>query len=360
MTRCSDLALALCAFFLAAPALAETLVSDAFGLYDPATSAPERRDWAGWTEGSAGTDIVPQEPDQLVIFAGPKSLVAGKDAGHVVAIVVDRFGNLVADGTPAFVTVSGAPTATEIKGGIADLLVQPRTRAEELFVGVTAGQRQSPQAMLGVVADIASIRPGLAGPLPDVTSDTAFEVRSAPLADQYGNPVPQGTGASVLLRHADGSYSLGQGLALRDSALIRFIARDIPGQAQVVMTLGANSSGPVPLAIRTPAPAGLPALELERLPVIDALRLTLGPFLTADGYALADGARVTVTADLAGGAQITDAAWVQDGEISLLLPIGDPLAVTRLAVLSPLGPLDLTAEWQSRATLPPTTGEAGP
>jgi hypothetical protein len=360
MTRCSELALVLGTLLLAGPAQAETLVSDAFGLYDPATSAPERRDWAGWIDGPSATAVAPQEADRLGIFAGPKSLVAGKDPGHVVAIVVDRFGNLVADGTPASVTVSGAPTASVTTGGIADLLIQPRTKAEDLFVGVTAGRRQSPQAMLGIVADIASIGPVLSGPLPDVASDTAFETRSAPLADQYGNPVPQGTGASVLLRHADGSYSLGQGGALQDRALVRFIARDISGPVSATMTLGGQSSNSARFLVRTPSPAGLPALELERLPEIGALRLSLGPFLTRDGYALADGAEVTVTADLADGFQVSEHAWVQDGEISILLPIGDPSAVTRLSLLSPLGPMVLPPGWQSGGALPPATREPQP
>jgi hypothetical protein len=360
MTRCSDLRLVLATILLADPALAETLVSDAFGLYDPATSAQERLDWAGWVDGPSATAVAPQGPDRLMIFAGPKSLVAGKDRGHVVALVVDRFGNLVADGTAASVTVSGASTATATTGGIADLLLHPRTKVEDLFVGVTAGQRQSPQAMLGIVADIASIRPGLAGPLSDVASDTAFEVKSAPLADQYGNPVPQGTGASVVLRHGDGSYSLAQGLALQDSALIRFIARDMPGPASATMTLGAHSSRSAPILIKTSAPVGLPALEMERLTEIGALHLTLGPFLTTDGYALSDGAEVTVTVDLADGLQVSDHAWVQDGEISLLLPIGDPFAITRLSILSPLGPMDLTAGWQSGEALQPTPTEPQP
>lgn len=360
MTRCSDLAFVLATILLAGPASAEALVSDAFGLYDPATSAPERRDWAGWTDGPTATVVAPQEPDRLVIFAGPKGLVAGKDPGHVVAIVVDRVGNMVADGTAASVTISGVSTATETTGGIADLLLQPRSKAEALFVGVTAGQRQSPQAMLSIVADIDSIRPGLAGPLSGVASDTAFEVRSAPLADQYGNPVPQGTGASVLLQHADGSYSLAQGLTLQDRALIRFISRDVPGLASATMIIGAHSSHPARVLVTAPAPAGLPAQELERLPEIGALRLTLGPFLTTDGYALSDGAEVTVTANLADGLQVSDRAWVQDGEISILLPIGDPSAVTRLSVLSPLGPMDLTAGWRSGEALAPATTEPQP
>lgn len=353
MTRCSDLGPFLAAVLLAPPALAEPLVSDAFGLYDPATSAAERKDWAGLTTGGAATVIAPGDPDQLLIFAGPKSSVAGKDPSHVVAIVVDRFGNLVADGIPAAVSVGGTPTRSQVTGGIVDLLLPPRTRAEDLFVGVSAGQRQSPQAMLSIVADIASIRPSLSDAT-TITADTAFDIRSDPLADRYGNPVPQGTGASVLIRHADGSYSLSSGLALQDTALTRLIARDIPGPAEVTMTLGAQTSSATPIFILSPTSAGTPALELTPLPDIAAVRLTLGPFLTTEGYALPDGARVSVSAALTDGTQISDAAWVQDGEISLMLPIATPASVTRLSLSSPLGPMDVTTDW--RAAVATLTG----
>ena len=347
MIRFSDLGPILAAVLLASPARGDMLFSDAFGLYDPATSAPERRDWAGWVQGDDPTVILPHGPDRLAIFAGPKSSVAGKDQSHVVAIVLDRFGNLVADGTPALVAVQATPTATETRGGLAELLLAPRREAADLFVGVTAGQRQSPQAMLSIVADIASIRPSFGEALAEVATGMPFEVRSAPLADQYGNPVPQGTGALVILRHADGSHSLGSGFAMQHSALIRLIARDIPGPAEAAITLGAQTSGRVALSVRTPKPAGLPALELSALPDIGALRVTFGPFLTTDGYALQDGAQVTVTADLAGGTRVTDAAWVQDGEIGLMLPIGTPSEVTRLLLSSPLGLMDLTASWHA-------------
>lgn len=353
MTRCSDLGSFLAAVLLASPAMAGPLVSDAFGLYDPGTSAAERKDWAGLTTGGAATVNAPGDPDQLLIFAGPKSSVAGKDPSHVVAIVVDRFGNLVADGIPAVVSVDGAPTRTQVNGGIADLLLPPRTKAEDLFVGVTAGPRQSPQAMLSIVADVGSIRPNLSGAM-TITADTAFDIRSAPLTDRFGNPVPQGTGASVLIQHADGSYSLASGLAIQDTALTRFIARDIPGPADVTMTLGTQTSAAKAIFIVSPTSAGSPALDLIPLPNIAAVRLTLGPFLTTEGYALPDGAQVSVSATLTDGTQISDAAWVQDGEISLMLPIATPASVTRLSLTSPLGPMDLTTDW--RAAVATLTG----
>ncbi len=347
MTRCSDLGPLLAALVLVHPAMAETPVSDAFGLYNPATTAVERQAWAGWTGGDTPHYIAPQDPDRLVIFAGPKSLVAGKDPGHVVAIVVDHLGNLVSDGTPSAITVDGASTATKTTGGIADLLLSPRTMAEDLFVGAAAGARQSPKAMLSITADLQSVPPRLSEPLSDAASDTVFEVASADLVDGYGNPVPDGTGVSVILRHADGSHSLAPGLALQDRALARFIARDIPGPAVATMTLGSLVSDAVPFSVMAQIPIGLPELELESLAAIGAQRLTLGPFLTTDGYSLADGAQVVVIADLSNGKQVTEQAWALDGEVSIMLPIKEQTSVSRLTVLSPLGPMDLTAGWLS-------------
>ena len=340
MIRCSDLALAL---LLAAPAGAGPLVSDAFGLFDPATD-PDRAVWSGWT--SAGP-VAPGAPDRIVIHAGPKSLVAGKDRGHVVAVIVDRAGNLVADETRATITVAGARHDTRTARGVAHRLLPPDAQARELFVGATVGDRQSPRAMLQVVADVGSIRPEIAAPLPDVQAETLFQIASSPLTDRFGNPVPDGVGASILVSHADGSHSLAFGPTLSDRVQARLIARDISGPAEAVLTLGAHGSAPIPLAITPPVAAGRPPVVITRLPALAALRVTLGPFLTTDGYTLADGAGVTLSARLADGTILTDSAFAQDGSVSLLLPLSDPGAVTGLHVSTPLGLLDLSADWQT-------------
>lgn len=346
MIRCSDLALAL---LLSTPAGAGPLVADAFGLYDPATSG-DRAAWSGVT--STGT-IAPRGPDHIAIFAGPKSLVAGHDRGHVVAIVLDRAGNLVADGTPVTLTIAGTRQTVRTWHGIAEVLILPRTHAGDLFAGATSGDRQSPRAMLTVVADVGSIRPQVASPLPAPQSETIFEIASTPLADRFGNPAPDGTAASLLLTHSDGSYSLAFAQTLGDSLRAQIIARDIPGPATATLTLGAFASPSAPLTITAPKPSGRPALTVEPLPAIAAHRLTLGAFLTTDGYALSDGATVTLTARLADGTSTTDIAYTQDGSISLLLPLADPTAVTSLQIQSPLGSLVLTDDWHASTTAGP-------
>ncbi|MCU0826162.1 MAG: hypothetical protein MUE52_01850 [Tabrizicola sp.] len=356
MIRCSKLAAVLALMPAIGPAVADPLVSDAFGLFDPSRTAPERHAWAGWRE--TGRPVAPDAPDVLVIFAGPKSMVAGKDPGHVVGIVLDRFGNLVADGTPALATVAGTPTPIVTRGGIAELLVSPQTLAGELPVGLGAGARQSPKAILGVTADIASIQPRIEGPLPLAQAEAEFTFHTEPMTDRFGNPAPDGTALTSILRHANGSFSLAQTSALQNRALARFIARDIPGAATAVLTLGNRTSADLPLVIAAPRAVGFPVLEAIDLPRIAAVRLTVGPFLTSDGYALADGAQVVVEAGLPHGETVRETAWVVDGEATLLLPFPARTPVVRLSVISPLGPMDLTQAWT--AAVAATSGGAEP
>lgn len=338
MIRCSDLALAL---LLALPARAEPFLADAFGLYDPATAG----DRAFWSGLSGAQNIAPGAPARVAIFAGPKSLVAGKDPGHVVAIILDRAGNLVADGTPATLTVAGSRLTVRTEAGIAHSLVRPGTRAGDLFIGVTAGDQQSPKAMLSVAADVGSIRPELAPAPRTPKAETVVELTSTPLSDRFGNPAPKGLGATLLLAHADGSHSLAFGQAFGDGLRVSFIARDISGPAEATFTLGPHASAPVPLTIIAPEPAGRPAILLEPLPDIAALRVTLGPFQTTEGYALTDGGPVSLTLGLQDGTSLGDTAFSQDGRVVFLLPLADPALATGVEVRSPLGLIDLTADW---------------
>ncbi|MFM7444110.1 MAG: hypothetical protein ACKO2N_09405, partial [Tabrizicola sp.] len=170
-----------------------------------------------------------------------------------------------------------------------------------------------------------------------------------PLADRFGNPAPDGTAVTAILRHADGSFSLAHGFALQDSAAARFIARDIPGLAEASITLGRQLTEPLPLTVEAPSSAGLPEVALAALPDIDATRLRLGPFLTSDGYALSDGVQVTVTVTFAAGEELTETAWIVDGEVDLLLPFGTASKLRLVTVSSSLGLMDLTSQWQRAA-----------
>ncbi len=171
MTRCSDLCL-LTALVLAPPAFGQGLVSDAFGLFDPETDTVGRAEWSG--QQGASTLIAPQDADQILIYAGPKSLVAGVDSGQVCAILIDRHGNMVVDGTPVSLTIDGKTVDVKSHAGLATLVFKPAPVAAEVLLGAASGTLQSARAVLGVVADVRSVSSSLEGPLPVVPSETAL------------------------------------------------------------------------------------------------------------------------------------------------------------------------------------------
>ena len=79
---------------IGSPSLAESYVSDGFGIVPAEALSDERAAWAGLRIGDKA-DVVPAgEPASILLFVGPKALVAGKDEGHAVALVFDAQGNL--------------------------------------------------------------------------------------------------------------------------------------------------------------------------------------------------------------------------------------------------------------------------
>ena len=89
------LTLALC--LIASASSAEDIHIDGFGVLPTSGLTNERLSWSGVTGLAKQSVIDHGEVDRLHVLAGPKSLVAGRDKGHVVALAVDEFGNLVAE-----------------------------------------------------------------------------------------------------------------------------------------------------------------------------------------------------------------------------------------------------------------------
>ncbi len=78
---------------LPAPVLAQDHASDAFGIVPLSELSEVRAAWSGLRTG-ADTGVQPPEPAEKILFLlGPKSLVAGKEQGHAVALILDRRGN---------------------------------------------------------------------------------------------------------------------------------------------------------------------------------------------------------------------------------------------------------------------------
>lgn len=340
--------LALLLAFSSCPAVAGEFAADAFGLFRTAEANGSRGTWAGYrtSSGSGGPRYhAPGAPDRLLIVVGPKSLVAGKDKGHAVAILLDRHGNLVADGTPVNLRIGEETVGVVTRTGIAEYLFLPRPIAREITCGASAGERQSPRAMVRVVPDIGSIVPELAEMPQDIPYEAFFEIPTGRLTDRFGNSADDGTAVSVRLDHEDGLHSLATTTVSRGRAETRFLSRDIGGASTAVASFGANSSALKNTVVRRPHPIAEPDVIVELLPAIAALRITVGPFLTGDGHALGDGARVLIDAADRNGGHHVAMGWTLDGYVSAMLPIAAPDDIEWLAITSPLGRMDLGRRW---------------
>ena len=315
---------------LAVPATAEPLVPDAFGLAPP---GDVRAAWAG-VRGTAR--VSPGEVDRVLIVVGPKSLVAGKDRVHAVAIVLDADGNAVADETRATLRIGEARVATGTRAGLADHLYQPDPDARALLFGAASGRRQSTRAMVRVTADMGSVQPALAPVPKTIPHEAFFDVATGPLADRFGNAAEDGTAVSVRLGHGRDGYSFATATVTGGTASARFLSRDIAGPFAVAASLGA-SAATADGAVAPRAAAGPPDATVEPLPSIGAIRVAVGPFLTTDGFALGDGAEVSVEAVTTDGSRYVQSGWTRDGSVSVMLPVASPDALAGLAVRSPLG-----------------------
>jgi hypothetical protein len=323
----------------AGPTGAAPLQTDAFGIAEQGDAS--RNHWSGLVEvlGPQGVSgrMKPTGAGAHIIFnLGDKSLVAGGKPGQVAALVLDAAGNLVADGTQV-TFVTGSATANRLtRGAIASHLFAPGITAGQFHAGAGIAGHQSGRVDYVVYAQTASAVPQLAtAPASPSLPEDFQDLATLPLADRFGNTVEDGTGIAVHLTHPDGSVTLLDGIVAGGIAKARFLARDTASNALVTATLAARHSPPAAFQTKPLEPLGKVAIEAEYLADILATRLRVGPFLTAAGYALNDGATVTITVTTARGGRTVVSGWVLDGvlQTTLLVSAADypiDIAVTTL------------------------------
>ena len=298
-------------------------VADAFGIVPVEEMEGARATWSGLrTSAGAATMAEPGGVSAVLIFAGPKSLVAGKDEGHAVALALDPHGNPVADGLAAtFVIGAGDRQVARTRGGIADITFDPQPTSGIVAVGAALGQVQSPRALVRVTADLESVRPAIVAPGSAVVAETLGTFSTTPLSDQFGNAVEDGIAATWVLRHEDGLWSQQVGVALDGVVGIDFMARDVTTDAQAVVSIAAAGSEAATLEISPVEAAFEPDIRLWRAEDLQAVWMRAGPFTTDAGFLLTDGAEVQVIVQGASGAVETQAGWVRDGYFETLLPL---------------------------------------
>ena len=277
----------------------------AFDIPDPLTtlSGTVRFRARGSDASTAGasTEILPaNDAARIDVHVGPRSVVAdGADQTMSVAIAADRFGNPVTEGSPIEFTMVdddgtiAVAARVAVENGLAVHLLPTDTVAGSVDVFATAdssiaSRRVNYEEVPGPAADVRLALPAL-GPAWHADGRTVLEVRTEPIADRFGNLLPDGHLVRLAVESPDGAGRL---TAKTIDGVARFdvVTPARPG----TITLAASADGTVGDSIEFEA---LPAVS--RLPVSvstdgAALDVRVGPVLDAAGAVVVDGTVVSV------------------------------------------------------------------
>lgn len=315
-----------------ASAGAET-VSDAFGILPASALSEQRAAWAGSREGREPDLGVPDKASAILLFIGPKSLVAGKDYGHAVALAFDQHGNLAQQGDANF-RLPEISRSAPLADGIAEILFMPEPTAGTFTGGASIGGFQSARALYRVVADVDSVWPTLIE-TDALVSENYSVLSTDDLVDQYGNPVEDGVGTMFLLKHADGTTSQMSPTIREASAEATFLVRDVSSGGALEASLGINSE--ISLfdyeEITLEEPIGMRLWTDESL---NATAFRIGPIGTSEGHLLNDGVPVTLTIS-AEGASLQETGWIQDGYFASTTPLPPSFDQAELKLSTPFG-----------------------
>jgi len=297
---------------------AETYVSDAFGMVPETAISGDRATWAGLRTGSASQIVQPSDPSAIFIFIGAKSMVAGKDDGHAVALTLDQNGNLLQEGSVEFSLETNGKDTAFVSDGIADLIFQPEPKAGVFAGGASIGSLQSARALYRVTSDLESVSPLLleADPLRVETFET---LTTTPLADQYGNLVEDGMGMTLLLDHDDGSTTLLSAPVREAKAEATILVRDITSGGTVKAYLGTNS-GSQTTDFEPLSASNLAAVQIWPITDLNSVGVRVGPMTTDAGHLLNDGAPILITVDDGDGKLVTSSGWLLDGYFEAIVP----------------------------------------
>ena len=299
---------------LAGSAMAEPVVTDGFGILPARLLGPDRAAWSDAATGGAAAE--PGDPATVLLFAGPKLLVAGRDRAHLVALALDPHGNLVADGLAALFTVADRPQPVDAptRNGIADILYLPPPKAARMTVGVRIGDRQSPPADMAVTADLSQLVPTIRPPQTASLRSELVAVESLPLSDRYGNVVPDGIAMDLTLLGPEGA-ALATPVTLAGRAQTALVPRDMQGAHEAQLALGAQQGPVAPIDFGRLVPLAAPPILAWALGDLDLTVLRIGPVGTLQGHLMPDGTPVRVTTE---GASAS--GWLRDGQVDLQLP----------------------------------------
>lgn len=343
MKRFAFMMTALC---LAAPASGQSYLSDAFGVFDAETDAA-RAAWSGLTapvaapgtETGTGTFVAPGDAETVLLHFGEKSLTQGSGVALSAALVLDRHGNLVSDGTEvSLVAADGTENTTTVNGIAArsvaagEVLGQHFAWAETVWRGAS---RQSPRATYRVVPALSEQAARLVGPVGPLRTEDVVPFDAALADDTGAAELLDGVAAQIVLTDRFGAHSLVPAQWIGGGLHARLLTREISGalDARLHLPFAASPSISVDIAqIRVGGPLRVAATTL---PDLAATRLSFGPITTGAGHLLHDGSHVRVTATDATGVRFAAQAWSLDGLAQVTVP-SDALPFS-VEVVTPAG-----------------------
>ena len=327
---------------LAAPAAAEGLVADAFGLVPEAVLSDDRARWSGVRlRNGKHESVAPRATEEVAIFVGPKNLVAGKDRGHAVALATDWHGNLAADGDVADFVLGANQNAAKTRNGIANVLFRPTTLAGTYVAGATIDARQSPRATFRVTADLASLGPVRTN-LPDVAiTETMSPLITEPLTDRFGNAAENGTAATITLAGPDGSANYVVAHVRDGRARANFLLRDTGVRLVVSTTVASHTASGGELILEDLTYAGPVEATLWPISELAALALRIEPVETSAGHLLNDGTAIEIALTGSDGVRHIAGGWLLDGVFQTVIPTDPANGPFTLRAITTLGAVDV-------------------
>jgi hypothetical protein len=301
---------------------------------------------ATWMTGPLGPDCakpcaVARSPQRL-FHLGEKSLTAAGAMGQVAAVVLDKHGNLVADGTKVTLTTDQRRVNALTVEGIAARLFEPGSYAGSYHAGAAIEGLQSGRVEYHVYADLGSMRPTLSGADRPWLPEDFVEFSSAPLVDKFGNPAFDGLGVTFRLDHSDRRVTQVSGFTVGGVARSRLLSRDIPSSGALSMTIADKVAPPDIVSFLPQVMEGTvtvePVFDLETETAV----LRLGPFQTTLGYALNDGAAVHVEMTTIAGTVLNAEAWVLDGRSTVSFPMTPADLPAKARIITVLGETRVT------------------
>lgn len=305
------------------PAAANGFHIDAFGLAPSAQMTRDRVLWSGAKIVDGADQFVsPGATQEVVIFLGHKSIIAGRKEGQVALIAMDRNGNMVADGTEAQFTFDKIEDQTApTKHGIAAVFFKAQEKADMHFAGGTVEGIQSQRASFRIVAETDSLRSTLLIPPGELRPERLIHIKSTPLRDQFFNTAPVGLGAAMVIDHDDGSVSFLSADVIDGRGYATLLSRDIDDRGIVRMLAGSSVSAPLELELTPFRQVEETMIRIWSEPHTGALAMQIGPFMTDAGYLLTDGAPISVRVKSGSGRHLETEGWLSDGFFEAVLPI---------------------------------------